>query len=255
MSLTRTSFLPASPLRHLAAGALLALPLMASAQSYCASDGQPAPTRLTERFISADCAACWAEAEPRPARGSVALDWIVPGSQGDDAPLSAAAQRDGLARLESLGLPVPGASATAVQVTPVSRAANFARARLRVAHGLPLNDYLGASIELKPVPPAVGTQPWTAWLLLVETIAAGTEGSPVERNLVRNSLVQPWDPAQAAPAAEPPKSGKPVPRLFESRPMGIPAGAKAERLRVVGWVQDARGKVFAAAQSRCVPLE
>ena len=247
-----TSLVSPIPLRHWLAAGLLALPLAAAAQSFCASDGLPAPSAITERFISADCEACWGNAGKKPARGVLALDWIVPGSLGDDAPLSAAAQRDGLNRLEALHRQVPGGTATAVVHTQVHRGIT---GRLRVAHGLPLSDYIGASIELKPVPRAAGPKPWTAWLLLVETIAAGSDGTPIERNLVRNALVQEWTPSQAAPAAEPPAKGKPVPRLFESRPMGIPAGAKAERLRVVGWVQDAQGRVFGAAQSRCVPTE
>ena len=37
----------------------------------------------------------------------------------------------------------------------------------------------------------------------------------------------------------------------EMRPVRIPEGAKPERLRLVGWVQDAQGRVVAAAQSRC----
>jgi hypothetical protein len=230
----------------------LALPLAATAQSFCASDGQPAPSTIAERFISADCDACWGNAGKKLAHGALALDWIVPGSLGEDAPLSAAAQRDGLARLEALHRQPPGGSATALVQTRVHRGIT---GRIRVAHGLPLADYIGASIELKPVPRAAGPRPWTAWLLLVETIAAGSEGTSIERNLVRNALVQEWTPSQAAPAAEPPAKGKPVPRLFESRPMGIPAGAKPERLRVVGWVQDAQGRVFGAAQSRCVPSE
>ena len=59
---------------------------------------------------------------------------------------------------------------------------------------LPFNGYIGASIELKPA----GGGPWKAWLLLVETIPAGTEGTPVERNLVRNALQPAWDGSQAA---------------------------------------------------------
>jgi len=46
-----------------------------------------------------------------------------------------------------------------------------------------------------------------------------------------------------------------VRRLFESRPMSIPEGAKPARLRVVGWVEDARGRIRAIAQSRCRPPE
>ena len=37
----------------------------------------------------------------------------------------------------------------------------------------------------------------------------------------------------------------------EMRPVRIPEGAKPERLRLVGWVQDAQGRVVAAAQSLC----
>ncbi len=83
---------------------------------------------------------------------------------------------------------------------------------LRVAHGMPFNDYIAASIESKPA--TGGAQ--TTWLVLVETIAAGTEGTPVERNLVRNLLVVEWD-GRRQPA-------QPVPRrFFESRPMALPA--------------------------------
>ena len=102
-----------------------------------------------------------------------------------------------------------------------------------MAHGLPVNDYIGASIELKPA----SGGPWNAWLLLVETIPPGTEGTPVERNLVRNVLQPAWT--------------KDEKKLLESRPMSIPEGANPERLRVVGWVEDARGQIVAVAQSRC----
>ena len=33
--------------------------------------------------------------------------------------------------------------------------------------------------------------------------------------------------------------------------MRVPEGAQAQRLRVVGWVQDEQGRVIAAAQSAC----
>jgi hypothetical protein len=35
--------------------------------------------------------------------------------------------------------------------------------------------------------------------------------------------------------------------------MNIPEGANPSRLRVVGWVEDARGRIRAIAQSLCVP--
>jgi hypothetical protein len=38
---------------------------------------------------------------------------------------------------------------------------------------------------------------------------------------------------------------------MENRPMRIPTGAQPERLHMVGWLQDAQGRVLAAAQSVC----
>ena len=207
----------------------------AAAQSSCSSDGQPRPVALLERFINADCEACWGDrTAAKPGRNELALDWIVPGNRGDDAPLSAAATRDGVARLEALRLQVPAqADATKRKVAPSSQ-------RARVAHGLPFNGYIGASLELKPGRGG----PWTAWLLLVEAVPAGADGTPVARNLVRNVVQPAWGGAGSPADAE-------QRRLFESRPMSIPEGAKPERLRVVGLVEDSRGRLVAAAASGC----
>ena len=188
-----------------------------------------------ERFISADCDACWRDARtPRPGRGELALDWIVPGRRGADAPLAAGATRDAVPRLDELGLP----TAAADQTSRLS--ASSANRQLRVARGPSFNGYMGASIELKPG----SGGPWRAWLLLVEALPAGTEGSPVARNLVRNALQPDWD-------GQRPLSKKEQLRLFESRPLSIPEGADPRRLQVVGWVQDGRGRIRAIAQSRC----
>jgi hypothetical protein len=206
------------------------------AQLSCSSDGQPRPVALLERFINADCESCWSDTRAaRPTPGEIALDWIVPGARGGDAPLSAAASRDAQARLEALGRPVPPRAASSHR--KVEREARH----MRVAQGPPLNGYVGTSIELKPP----GAGPWRAWLLLIETIPAGSEGTPIARNLVRNALQPAWDAAR-------PLSKEEQARLFESRPMSIPEGARADRLRVVGWVEDGRGRIRAIAQSRCV---
>jgi hypothetical protein len=203
----------------------------------CSSDGQPQPTALLERFINADCESCWGDAATvRPGARELALDWIVPGSRGDDAPLSAAANRDAQHRLEALSRAAPPRADSFHQ-----RLQRPAR-QLRVAHGPPFNGYIGASIELQ----RGGEGPWKAWLVLVETIPAGTEGTPVDRNLVRNALQPYWDSKKALSKEE-------QTRLFESRPMNIPEGANPARLRVVGWVEDARGRIRAIAQSLCVP--
>ena len=233
--------LSASLFAQLLAAAALAAPLSpAQAQSFCASDGQSRPVQLVERFINADCDTCWADpSTPVPAKNTVALDWIAPGSQGDDAPLSAVATRDALARLESLRQGVPARSQTVVHTVKGIKGAG-----LRVAHGLPVADYLGASIELKPVAPAA-RQPLTAWLALVETLPAGLEGSPVERNLVRNVLFRIWDGRNQLSKDE-------QNRLFESRSMNIAPAANPDRLRVIGWVENEKGQVLLAAQSRCI---
>lgn len=227
---------PVSSRLLLAVVLALATPL-AQAQGLCSSDGQLRPLGLLERFINADCQACWGDpATPQPGPRELAIDWIVPGSRGDDAPLSAAATRDGLARLAALNRSAPAQS-------EVSHQKLVAAARsLRVAHGLAFNNYIGASIELRPA----GRGPWTAWLALIETIPAGSDGTPVERNLVRNLFQPSWEGRSPLSKAE-------QKRLFESRPMGIPEGANPERLRVVGWVQDARGDVRAISESRCAP--
>ncbi|MGZ5787668.1 MAG: hypothetical protein ACXWJM_17280, partial [Ramlibacter sp.] len=77
---------------------LCAFASAAAAQSLCSSDGQPQPVALLERFINADCEACWSDpATPKAGPHELALDWVLPGAKGDDAPLSPVARRDALA--------------------------------------------------------------------------------------------------------------------------------------------------------------
>lgn len=223
---------------------LTALPGFAYAN--CNSDGQPAPVALLERFINADCATCWSEpATARPAARELAIDWIVPSPRGDEAALSAVASRDALLRLEALkqALPITISNHRSGEIR-ANRAANSSSARLRVAHGIALGGYMGASIELTATGNRANSSrsslaiqfPLTAWLVLVEDIPAGVEGSPVSRLLVRNALVTTW-----------PKGRRP----FESRPMSLPTGSNPDKLRVVGWVEDVQGQVIARAASVC----
>ncbi|WP_423460481.1 hypothetical protein [Ottowia sp. VDI28] len=174
-----------------------------------------------------------ARRHPLPPHTAAVLDWVLPGQQGDDAPLSAVARREALQRLQFLGERVPD--------TQSSRSGKVqgGRHRVRVAHGLVLNDYVGASLRFTSR--ASLAEPLTGWLALVERLPAGTEGSPVPRVLVRNLLVEPI-PARA--------TGN-MGQLW--RPMNVPPGAQPDRLGVVGWVSDARGRVLAVAQSRCAP--
>lgn len=213
---------------------LLALQaITAAAQpSSCSSDGVSQPTALLERFVNADCETCWRDQQaPEPAAGALAIDWVVEGSRGEDAPLAAVATRDGGDRLQAIGRTPPASSDA--RFTPRSAS----EARVRVAHGLPINDYIGTSIEMQPR----SGGPWKAWLLLVETLPRGTEGSAVERNLVRNAFVAEW---------QPPTKGA-LRQRYEIRSMRIAEGADPKRLRVVGWLEDSQGRIRAIARSRC----
>ena len=243
--------MPSPTLKQLA-GSLALLAVLVpgvGAQGVCSSDGQPQPVRLLERFLSADCERCWGTGKalaPSAAGTTMALDWIVPGRLGDDAPLSGAASRDALTRLTALGRATP---LEQLQVT--TAVAQGRRATVRVAHGVALGGYIGASIEAQ-VDMQIGarghptTTPVTAVLLLVETIAAGSDGTPIERNLVRNMLQAPWNGDSLL------QKQKQISWL-ERRPLSIPEGANPERLRVVGWLEDRRGHLVAATQSACRP--
>jgi hypothetical protein len=221
-------------LRTLCLALVAALPL--AGYALCTSDDVPQPTGVLERFISADCAECWRDkATPQPAPGTVAIDWVVPGLKGDAAPLSAVALDDAMERLYMLDKPVPERSAFVFgQRTgdPVP---------LRLAQGDAFNDYIGTSIELK----SPGREEWHVWLLLVESLPAGTEGSPVPRNLVRNVFRPDWThvmeraPDQAL--------------LADDRAMQIHEGARPSRLRLVAIVQDARGHIRAISRTACSP--
>ena len=209
---------------------LLGLPL--AGRALCTSDEAPPAQAVLERFISADCAECWRDpATPRPAANTLVLDWIVPGRQGDDAPLSVVATDDAVDRLYLLGR------------KPPERAENVTSVRsgdpvpVRLAQGDAFNDYVGTTIEMKKP----GREPWQAWLLLVEQLPAGAEGSPVARTLVRNVFRPDWaDATRRAPGM-----------LAEARVMQIHEGARAERLRLVALLQDARGRIRAITQTEC----
>jgi len=209
---------------------LLALPL--AAQALCTSDAVPPPQAVLERFVNADCGECWTDAAtPRPAADTIALDWIVPGRKGEDAPLSVVATGDAVERLQALGKPVPEHS-SAVGSQRSGRAVP-----LRLAQGGAFNDYLATAIELREP----GREPWQAWLLLVESLPAGTDGSPVARNLVRNVFRPDWGKG----------AGRPAGVLAEVRAMQIHEGARPERLRLVALLQDARGRIRAISRTEC----
>lgn len=183
-----------------------------AAQAACPAPG----ATVTERFVSADCVACWAEATP--ARSAWVFDWIVPGTQGDEAPLAAAA--------------TPEAQARQQRADTGGGAASRPAPRLTVSSGPAWNGYLGLEVQARGRAPAGAT----AWLALVEQLPAGSEGSTAPRWLLRN-VVGPL-----------PLTGT---RLLERRAMRWPEGAKPERLVARAWVEDAQGRIVAVTQERC----
>lgn len=175
---------------------------------------------------------------------AVTLDWLVPSPAGDDAPLSAAANRDALLRLENLKITLPKEQ----QIIKTGVASSGYN--IRVAHGLAVAGYIGSSIELTQFPknpPAVKNL--TAVLLLTETLPKGTADSPIERTLVRNMLIEPW----VINSTSTKKTEKQV--IVTRRPLSIPTGVNPDNLHVLGWVHDSEGRVLTAAQSLCVELK
>lgn len=220
----------------LAAGSLRAL----SKTALCSSDAQPTPTAVLERVINADCESCWRDSQtPAPAPGGLALDWIAPGSLGDDAPLAAAATRDTTDRLAALARARPARAAAISQGVR-----GWPGSALRVAHGVAVGDYVGVSVRLTIHEWGAVHEPVQPWVALVEALPAGTEGSPAARNLVRNVLKPLWDMRHALSMSSPTE-------FYELRPMNLGAGVLPERVRVVAWLEDASGQILTAAHSHC----
>jgi hypothetical protein len=207
------------------AGRLLAsaLTLATAAHAQCPA---PIATALVERFISADCEACWATGSA-PKGAPFVLDWIVPSARGDDAPLSAAELVEATARAGTLP---PEGSLQRRHALPARRGL-----RVGVQHGPAWNGYIALQLHVQREGAALPAGAM-GYLALVESVPAGEEGTPVERRLVR-VLAGPLtlDNAQ--------KSTK---HLVALR---IPYGAKVERLGSAGWIQDLSGQVIAVARA------
>jgi len=186
-----------------------------------------------ERFISAECSACWTDASITVAPSNEwLLDWIVPSARGDDAPLSPAAPDEAAGRARRV-LITGVSERTVVHRTAARRASDAA---LRVASGPAFNGYFGVQLDGRGRWPA-GT---SAWIALVESIAAGTDGTPVPRQLVR-VVAGPFQPTEL-------QSGKPW-RVLQA--MRWPETAKPERLRARAWLEHADGRIAAMAGERC----
>jgi hypothetical protein len=221
---------------------LLLTSSLAYGQSVCSSDDQATPTVLFERFINADCEACWRDtATPAAPPDALVLDWIVPSNQGEDAALAAAATTDALARLASLQQNRP--TTQSQQATAV---AGLPGALLRVAHGPAVGNYVGMSVSLSLPANSSLAWPLSGWVVLAESLPSGTEGSPLPRNMTRNALLPLWIKEDAL-------SNQEQVSFKEVRAMSLPDGTHPDRLQLLGWVQDAQGRVLTAARSVCPP--
>jgi hypothetical protein len=181
------------------------------------------PTLLIERFIPADCEACWRSGSAA-ASGTLALDWIVPVAQGDEAALAAAALPEASRRAPDLQ---PGAT--------LERTHALQRLRVDVEDGPAWNGYMGVVLRVqrddRTLPPGA-----TGFLALFEAVRPGEEGSPIERRVLR-VLAGPLTLDAALPRVE---------HLLALR---LPQGARGDRLGVVGWIEDGGGRVLAVAEA------
>jgi hypothetical protein len=190
---------------------------------------------MLERFIPADCAACW-QARPPQVAGTegkrvLALDWIVPADA--DAPMATAALPEAVARARQAGGIRRDEALSASH--PLSSHSSLA---VRVADGVAWRGYIGVSLAVsydgaRPLPDGL-----VAYAALVERIPACEEGTPVARRLVR-SLIGPLALSGLAP-------GRPLDHRLATR---VPDINRPERLSMVGWVETAKGRVIAAAAS------
>ena len=193
----------------------------------------PAPAAtLLERFIPADCEACWSTAE-RPPDATWILDWIVPSPRGDAAPLSAAAIAEATAR----------AGAMTTTSTRQRRHALAPRGlQLTVEQGPAWNGYIALRLRATRSGPA-----WpggaSGFIALVEDVAAGDEGTPVPRRVVR---------AVVGPLTLEPDS----PGTTHVVAVRLPSGSRVDRLDATAWIEDGTGAIVAAAQAdpaECAP--
>jgi len=194
-----------------------------------------AGAELVERFTSADCPDCWAARPPGPRDDAPRwlFDWIVPTPAGEDAALSSAAIVEGQDRTERTGASAPVGSQVLVQRSPLPRATGL---RLSVQSGPAWNGYFGLQFTLTGrAPPGA-----TGWLALVELLPAGSEGSTVERQLLR---------AVAGPL---PLGTAPRQAVQQHlRALRWPATADPTRLEARAWIEAPEGRLLAVADARC----
>lgn len=190
----------------------------------------PAPRQVVERFIPADCEACWVEPGAVLPGSTWVLDWIAPSPRGAEAALAVAALAEAAERLDALGAAPAAASTQTFRWNVPARPGPT----LRVAGGPAWNGYLGLELTARGKPPAGAV----AYVALVEDVPAGSEGTTVARRLVR-AVAGPL-PLDAGGRAS-----------TQLRALRIPEGARAERLRGAAWWVDGRQQLGGLALEGC----
>jgi hypothetical protein len=189
---------------------------------------------VLERFISAECQACWTDASVVQAgAGEWLLDWIVPSARGDAAPLSSAAPPEARARARRALKAEPANDRARVQRSAARSDPSW---QISVVSGPAWSGYFGVQIDAS----GRAHSGVSAWIALVETVAAGTDGSAVPRELVR-TLAGPFAPSEL-------RSGQPWQHLLAMR---WPETAKPSRLHARAWIEDAAGRIVAMAGEPC----
>lgn len=214
---------------------LAALSMLAAAAHAAPACPAPVPRQLVETFISADCETCWQQRIDVGA-GTLRLDWVVPGAQGDEAPLAVAALPEAGERLKS---PL-AKDAAAVQAHAATRPP--AGLKITANSGLAWNGYIALVLDLQQRNAKALTPQAMGWVALVERVPAGEDGSPEDRQLVRNVI-------GPLPLALP----KGQHELRHLRAVRLPANVKVERLGAVGWIEDGDHIVALTQSSNCVP--
>ncbi|HUG23123.1 hypothetical protein [Piscinibacter sp.] len=197
------------------------------AEAAAAGCDAPSPKILLERFVPADCESCWASAKDQEQPSDVlVLDWITPA--GDAAPMASAALPSALTRLGS----TPAKETALRSATLVKSGAS----PLRVVDGPAWNGYVALQLSVErraALPPGA-----VAYAALVERVPAGSEGSAIARQLVRE-VVGPLSLHELASKE----------RVQHMHAVRLPPTDRPERLASVAWVETADGRVIAASQS------
>ena len=201
------------------------LALSVAAHSVCPA---PLATAVLERFIDANCEACWRSGDASTqAQGNdpFVLDWIVPGAAGDGAALSPAALVEATARAGALPADT---TLHRRHVLPLQPGLG-----ITLRDGPPWYGYIGLQLAVQHADAALPVGA-VAYLALVENVAPGEEGTPAARRLVR-ALAGPLPLATGRTSSE------------HLQAMRIPFGARPERLSAVAWIEAPAGRLVALA--------